>query len=212
MIQDAFFDANGQPSCLQRSSRRTFLLSSPSAFVVLAMIFYLKTAWLQFSTGARLVGIFLARSNPSMRITFEFGNQSGETNRTKTDYARYTFPELLKARYWNSDGDPAQGKQLEQEIQKRCAHIQTTINRKGSAAGGRFRPYGLIFGVIFLVMSIGPFVAVEFLGTINFIIDIDRDHAHLSGLWALLTLPFAVIVYLIGGMMDAERVVKWFNL
>lgn len=148
-----------------------------------------------------------------MAITFEFGNPSGETNRTKTDYAKYTFLELLKARYWfNSDGDPAQGKRLEEEIQQRCARIQATINRKGSAAGSRFRPYGLIFGVIFLVVSIGPFIAVQFLGTINIITDIDRDHARLSGLWALLTLPFAVIVYLIGGMMDAERVVKWFNL
>jgi len=30
--------------------------------------------------------------------------------------------------------------------------------------------------------------------------------------WALLTLPVEVIVFMIGGMMDAERVVKWFNL
>jgi hypothetical protein len=148
-----------------------------------------------------------------MGITFAFGNQSGETNRTKTDYSKYTFLELLKARYWfNSDGDPDRGKRLEQEIQKRCTNIHATINRKGSAAGGRFRPYGLMLGAIFLVVSIGPFVAVEFLVTINIITDIDRDHALLSGLWALLTLTFAVTVYLIGGMMDAERVVKWFKL
>jgi hypothetical protein len=30
--------------------------------------------------------------------------------------------------------------------------------------------------------------------------------------WALLTLPFAVMVVLIGGIMDAERIVKWLNL
>jgi hypothetical protein len=34
----------------------------------------------------------------------------------------------------------------------------------------------------------------------------------LSGVWAVLTLPFAVTVFLIGGIMDAERIVKWFNL
>ncbi|MGH7793316.1 MAG: hypothetical protein ACREQ2_00210 [Candidatus Binatia bacterium] len=153
-----------------------------------------------------------------MGITFKIGNQSSETNptRVKPEYARYTLLELFKARYWfNSDGDSTRDKRLEEEIQKRCAHIQEKTNRKGSAAatpGGRFRPYGLMFGVVFLVMSIGPFVAVEFLDTINIITDIDRDHARLSGLWALLTLPFAIIVYLIGGMRDAERVVKWFNL
>jgi hypothetical protein len=42
--------------------------------------------------------------------------------------------------------------------------------------------------------------------------DINGDYALLTGLWAVLTLPFAAMIYLIGGMMDAERVVKWFNL
>jgi len=28
----------------------------------------------------------------------------------------------------------------------------------------------------------------------------------------LLTLPFAVMVVMIGGIMDAERIVKWLNL
>ena len=128
----------------------------------------------------------------------------------------YTFLQLLKARYWvNSDGDPERSSGLEKEIQKRCAHIQKTIHYRGpgqNRAAERFRLYGLMLGVACLVSSIGPFVAVELLAAINIITDVDGDHARLSGFWALLTLPFAVIVFLIGGMLDAERVVKWLNL
>jgi hypothetical protein len=69
-----------------------------------------------------------------------------------------------------------------------------------------------MFGVFFLVISSGPFVAVEFLDTMNFITDVNGDNALLSGVWAMLTLPFSVMVALIGGIMDAERVVKWFDL
>ena len=42
--------------------------------------------------------------------------------------------------------------------------------------------------------------------------DVAGDYALLTGLWAVLTLPFAAMIYLIGAMVDAERVVKWFNL
>jgi hypothetical protein len=153
-----------------------------------------------------------------MALTLKIGNSSGETNlmTVKAEYSMYTLPQLFKARYWfNSDGGSARGSRLEEEIQKRCAHIQRTISRKGSAdtgAGSRFRPYGLIMGVVFLAGSIGPFVAVGLLDTINVIADVNGDHASLSGFWALLTLPFAIIVFLIGGMMDAERVVKWLDL
>jgi hypothetical protein len=69
-----------------------------------------------------------------------------------------------------------------------------------------------MFGVFFLVVSSGPFIAVEFLDTMNVITDVHGDNALLSGAWALLTLPFAVMVFMIGGIMDAERVVKWFTL
>lgn len=62
------------------------------------------------------------------------------------------------------------------------------------------------------MVSTGPFVAVEFLDAMNIVTDVNGDNALLSGAWALLTLPFAVIVSIIGAMMDAERVVKWFNL
>jgi hypothetical protein len=148
-----------------------------------------------------------------MGLTLNIGKQSGETNfiAAKTPYSMYTLLQLLKARYWlDSDSDSARGRQLEEEIQKRCAHIRKGFD--GTAPGSRFRPYGLIYGVVFLVSSIGPFVAVEFLDTINIMNDVSGDRAGLSGYWALLTLPFAVIVFLIGGMMDAERVVKWLNL
>jgi hypothetical protein len=69
-----------------------------------------------------------------------------------------------------------------------------------------------MLGVFFLVISSGPFLAIEFLDTMNVIRDVSGDNALLSGVWALLTLPFAVMVFMIGGIMDAERVVKWFNL
>jgi hypothetical protein len=84
-----------------------------------------------------------------------------------------------------------------------------------SAANGsahRYRPYGLIFGVVFVVLSSGPFIAVKFLEALGIITDIAGDYALLTGLWSVLTLPFASMIYLIGGMIDAERVVKWFNL
>ena len=129
----------------------------------------------------------------------------------EADYSIYTLVQLFRARYWlDTRGSP-----LEEEIQKRCTYIRERANHKPSAAAGsssRFRPYGLIFGVVFLFFSIGPFVAIKFLVMINVIHDVNGDTESLSGVWALLTLPFEVIVYLIGGMMDAARVVKWFNL
>jgi hypothetical protein len=134
----------------------------------------------------------------------------------EVDYSLYTLLELFKARYWiGPDSDPSRGKSLEEEIQKRCTHIRERANGKPSGAAGsssRFRPYGLIFGVVFLFFSVGPFVAVKFLEAITVLNDVSGDKGSLSGLWALLTLPVTVIVFMVGGMMDAERVVKWFNL
>jgi hypothetical protein len=97
----------------------------------------------------------------------------------------------------------------------RCAHIRERINGRRSVAAGsgdRFKPYGLRFGVTFLLFSVGPFVAVLFLDVINVVNDVNGDNGSLSGVWALLTLPVMVIVSLIGSMMDAERIVKWFAL
>jgi hypothetical protein len=130
---------------------------------------------------------------------------------TEVDYSIYTLLQLFKARYWID----TRGRALEEEIQKRCTHIREQTNCKSSAVAGsssRFTPYGFIFGVVFLFLSVGPFVAVKFLGMINVIDDVNGDIGSLSGLWALLTLPVEVIVFMIGGMMDAEHIVKWFNL
>ena len=153
-----------------------------------------------------------------MGNTLKNRDQSLRTNSMtiEADYSTYTLLQLFKARYWiDTTSEPNRGKSLEEEIRKRCAHIRDRINCKPSAATGsssRFTPYGLIFGIVFLFFSIGPFVAVGFLDMINLISDVNGDKGSLSGVWALLTLPIAVIVFLIGGMTDAERVVKWFNL
>ena len=136
----------------------------------------------------------------------------------EADYSVYTLWQLLKARYeFDADGHPNRVRWLEEEIQKRCGHFQDRGKRKKSASaatGARkpYRPYGLILGVFFLVVSSGPFLAVHFLDEMNFVTDVNGDNALLSGVWAVLTLPFAVTVFLIGEIMDAERVVKWFNL
>jgi hypothetical protein len=128
-----------------------------------------------------------------------------------THYSMYTLTQLFKARYWID----FRGGALEEEIQKRCAHIRERINGRPFAAAGssrRFKPYGLILGVVLLLVSVGPFVAVMFLDMIHLIRDVSGDKVSLSGVWALLTLPVLVVVFMIGGMMDAERIVKWFDL
>lgn len=129
----------------------------------------------------------------------------------ESDYSTYSLSQLFKARYWIE----SEGSSLEEEIQMRCAHIRERIDGRRFAAAGsgdRFKPYGLRFGVTFLLFSVGPFVAVLFLDLINVVNDVSGDNGSLSGVWALLTLPVMVIVFLIGSMMDAERIVKWFAL
>lgn len=164
------------------------------------------------------IGMFFADLKLSMGIALKIANQSGETNSiaAETGYSIYTFQQLLKARYWFDANHYCNSERwLEEEIQKRCARFQEPTKRKGSVTAGsssRYRPYGLMLGVFFLVISSGPFLAVEFLDTINVIRDVNGDNSLLSGVWALFTLPFAVMVFMIGGIMDAERVVKWFNL
>ena len=149
-----------------------------------------------------------------MGMTLKIADLTNETSSmtAEADYSSYTLKQLLNARYWFDAGhDTSGGRGLDQEIQKRCALFQ----RKGAVANGssrRYRLYGLMFGVFFLAVSIGPFVAVEFLDMINVLADVNGDNALLSGVWALFTLPFAVMVFLIGGIRDAERIAKWFNL
>ena len=130
------------------------------------------------------------------------------------DYSVYTLVELFRARYW-IDIKLARQSSLENEIQKRCEYIRERTNDKAWAAAGSttpFRPYGLIRGVVLLCFSIGPFVSVRFLNMINLISDVNGDKVSLAGLWALLMLPVVVIVSMIGGRMDAERVINWFHL
>ena len=153
-----------------------------------------------------------------MEITWNISQHSKQTNVApgEADYSAYSLQELFKLRYWfDADREPRGESQLEAEIRKRCAHIQERTSQTHSATNGsahHYRPYGLIFGVVFVVLSSGPFVAVKFLETVGIITDVAGDYALLTGLWAVLTLPFASMIYLIGGMIDAERVVKWFNL
>jgi hypothetical protein len=153
-----------------------------------------------------------------MGIALKLANQSGETKpmTTEVDYSIYTLWQLLKARYeFDANGHANRVRCLEEEIQKRCDHFQASSERKGltaTASRRRYRPYGFMLGVFFLVVSSGPFLTIQFLDTINAVTDVNGDNALLSGVWAVLTLPFAVTVFLIGGIMDAERIVKWFNL
>jgi hypothetical protein len=151
-----------------------------------------------------------------MEMIWNLGQQ-GETNPIpgQADYSIYTLQQLFKLRYWfDSDREPNAEDRLEEEIRKRCAHIRERTSQKESAASGsnHYRPYGLMFGILFLVLSSGPFVAFKFLDAMSIMTDVAGDYALLTGLWAVLTLPFAAMIYLIGAMVDAERVVKWFNL
>ena len=164
----------------------------------------------------RLVGISLARLKLSMEKTLKIVSQSSRANSSKAaDYSIYTLVELFKERYWvDANSDPNRSRSLEEEIQKRCAHIRERANPTASSATSskRFRPYGFMYGIVFLFFCVGPFVTVSFLKLINVITDVDRDVIGLSGVWALITVPLLIVVFLLGAMRDAERVVQWFNL
>ena len=158
--------------------------------------------------------MFFADSKFSMGTALKIANQSGETNpmTAESDYSIYTLQQLLRARHWL---DANRGRWLEDEIQKRCAYFQEPNKRKGSADTRSVAGTGLTAlcsAFFFSVVSSGPFLTVEFLDSMNIIADVNGDNALLSGAWAVSTLPFAVLIFLIGGIMDAERVVKWFKL
>ncbi|HZA55264.1 MAG TPA: hypothetical protein VE616_13515 [Candidatus Udaeobacter sp.] len=125
------------------------------------------------------------------------------------DYSRYTLRQLLEARHgFYSERYPQGERRVEEEIQKRCAYSQEATSRTWSS-DTRYRPYGLIFGIAVLALSIGPALVFAFLDSMALI---NADDALLWILWALLTLPFAVIVFIMGGIMDAERIVKRLGL
>lgn len=153
-----------------------------------------------------------------MEQIWETGDPTREVNSVslETDFSVYTLRQLFKERYWvDAKTDSTRGRYLEKEIHKRCAYIRERIDYNPSSAaqsGTRFRPYGFILGVIFLSCSIGPFVVLKLLDAINVVQDLNGDQLTLAGVWALLTLPFALPAYMIGGIMDAGRVVKWLGL
>jgi hypothetical protein len=131
------------------------------------------------------------------------------------NYSTYTLAELFKERYWvDVRTEPNRIRALEQEIEKRCAHIRerATQTRFSPTSMSRFKPYGLISGVLVLLICTGPFVALELLDLINLLSDAHADLVGLSGVWALLTLPLVIIAFVMGTVRDAERVVNWFDL
>jgi hypothetical protein len=197
--------------------------SSQSSYFAALKIFLLRLiAYGLVCQERRLVfiGMFFAVAHSSMATALKLAHQSGETNpmTAEADYSMHTLWQLLKARHgFDGDGYANSERWIEEEIQKRCARFQESTKRKASQSdtkrsASRYRPYGLMLGVFFLVVSSGPFLAIGLLDAINVMTDVNGDNALLSGVWAVLTLPFAVTVFLIGGIMDAERIVKWFNL
>lgn len=134
---------------------------------------------------------------------------------TKLDYSYYPLHQLFKERYWVDPGeDPAQAAALEEEIQTRCAQIRERIHSKRTTTEPRrrFRPYGLIVGAVALSLCGGPFIMIKLLDSTAALADVDGELAILAGVWALITLPVVAAVFLLGGMIDAERIVKWFRL
>jgi|SoiMethySBSTD1v2_1073268.scaffolds.fasta_scaffold360847_1 hypothetical protein len=126
------------------------------------------------------------------------------------DYSDLTLIELFTARYW-MDKFPRE-RSLENEIHKRCEHIQQQVTGNIRATGTRsFKPYGLRVAVIFFCLTIGPFLTFTYLNAISLIKGGD-DTVILSGVWAILTLPALVLISMIGGRIDAERVIKSFHL
>jgi hypothetical protein len=86
------------------------------------------------------------------------------------------------------------------------------MNGKARAADATaFKPYGLRAGAILFCLTVGPFLTFTFLSGISLIKGVD-DTITLSGVWALLTLPALVMISMIGGRIDAERIIKYFNL
>jgi len=132
----------------------------------------------------------------------------------ETDFSAYTLRQLFEARYWvDPERSARRSRYLEMEIHKRCAHIRERINGEPAAdeSAARFRPYGLILGLIVLIGSIGPYIAAEGLDLIHVHGEVDRDSLTLSGVWAMLTFPFAALAFVVGGIADAGRVVEWFD-
>lgn len=206
---------------------RAVLFCSIGQFLVLGFVrkralFFLKTALLRLRWTNRsfihplVYSLLISPSMTANALQMEYPAPATELMTAEVDFSNYTLRQLFKERYWlDAKSDASGGARLENEIQERCAFIRARINRKPTdtaESATRFRPYGFILGVVFLTLSIGPFVAVKFLDLIYVIHDVNGDQLTLAGVWALLMLPFALPAFLIGGIMDAGRVVKWFDL
>jgi hypothetical protein len=150
-------------------------------------------------------GMFLADSKLSVAITAPILLTESQ-HIAEPDYSIYTLPQLLEARQWVEPRHyPDRENRLELEIRKRCDRFREVADYNSACT----RSYGLKFGAPILGFSIGPMVVGELLDLMGII---NPDNDLLWGLWALLTLPIAVIVFIIAGVTDAERVVKWFDL
>ena len=126
------------------------------------------------------------------------------------DYTGVTLVELFTARYWMDK--LSRESSLECEIQKRCEHIRQQVNgNTGASKATAFKPYGLRVGVMLFCLTVGPFLISTFFDGISFIKGLDET-VTLSGVWALLTLPALVMISMIGGRIDAERIIKLFKL
>jgi hypothetical protein len=126
------------------------------------------------------------------------------------DYSGFTLIELFRARYW-IDKLPRESS-LEDEIQRRCEHIQQQVTGKTSTSRTKtFKPYGLRAALIFFCLTIGPFLIFTVLNAIS-LVKAGDDTVTLSGVWALLTLPALMLISMIGGRIDAERIIKCFHL
>lgn len=126
------------------------------------------------------------------------------------DYTGFTLIELFTARYWMDEF--SRESPLEREIQKRCEHIRQQVNgNRGASEPTPFKPYGLRVGVMLFCLTVGPYLISTCSSGISLIRGLD-DTVTLSGVWALVTLPALVMISMIGGRIDAVRIIKCFKL
>lgn len=167
-------------------------------------------------TGSEFIGIFLAPMRAPMAVTLRIESQPVESKplAVPQDCSVYPLTQLLRARHkLLAEREHKRARLLEEEIQRRCAGLhRKSAAQAADGSGGAYRLYGVMAGLVFLMLCSGPFIAVEFLSLIGVVPDASGDGAFLTGLWAVVTLPFAMCVYLIGAIVDAERIARRLNL
>lgn len=151
-----------------------------------------------------------------MAVTLRIESQPVESKplAVPQDCSVYPLTQLLRARHkLLAEREHKRARLLEEEIQRRCAGLhRKSAAQAADGSGGAYRLYGVMAGLVFLMLCSGPFIAVEFLSLIGVVPDASGDGAFLTGLWAVVTLPFAMCVYLIGAIVDAERIARRLNL